>query len=452
MEQLSSSYRDNDGFVFKKDNKVYRLIRPSYYSDLQLLTESGLYKKLTSKNQLIRHEAAELNDLNEEGTVILPEQIPFISYAYEWSFDMWKDAALLTLNIAKASLDKGMILKDATPFNIQFHNGAPLFIDTLSFTKYNEGESWIAYRQFCECFLGPLLLMHYCHRDAAKLFLAYPNGIPLEIVKSLLPKKTRWNLHVYLHIHLQANVSAKAKKQSEEAKGNFPKQKLIVLLNGLHDFVSKLSLKKDKSVWDDYYTETILGETYLQAKNELVLKFANAATFETVTDLGANDGYFSMLLKDKAKLIIAADADSNCINEFYLQLKKAGIKNIMPVVNELNNPSPAIGWNNEEREKLSDRIKADLVMALALVHHLAIALNVPLPFIARWLAPMCSYLIIEFVPKSDPKVKQLLKNREDIFDSYSLEDFKKVFSADFEILKEERVGGTDRTLFLMKKR
>jgi ribosomal protein L11 methylase PrmA len=214
--------------------------------------------------------------------------------------------------------------------------------------------------------------------------------------------------------------------------------------------VQKLSPKKVKTTWDDYYTDTILGKDYLDAKTTLVTSFINDIDFTTVIDLGANDGHFSLLFADDKKLI-ATDADPNCINELYLKIKRDGRANILPLVNDLTTPSPAIGWNNTERESLTSRLKAGLVLALALVHHLAIANNVPLTLIAVWLQPMGDYLIIEFVPKSDEKVKLLLQNRKDIFDGYSLENFKVIFSNVFQILKEEKVGDTDRVLFLMKR-
>ncbi len=450
---LPSSYRDNDGFVFKQDGKYYRLIKPSYFSHYNLLMNSGLYKILTDAGRLVKHEEINVGSFSQitQDKIILPEQIPFISYPYEWSFDMWRDAAIVTLKIASQALDFGMILKDATPFNIQFYKGRPVFIDTLSFEKYEKGTSWIAYHQFCECFLGPLLLMHYGHRDLGKLFLVYPNGIPLDIIKSLLPFKSNFNIHVYLHIWLQAKMANKPRVEEAE-KVEFPKQKLLTLLQGLTSFVSGLSQKKMKSTWDDYYTETILGNQYLDFKKSLVSKFANSIEFKSVIDLGANDGCFSLLLHDKAENIIATDSDSNCINELYKKIRKDKIKNIVPLVSSLNTPSPSIGWNNEERNSLTQRLNADLVLALALFHHLAIGVNIPLSFLAKWLSKMGTYLIIEFIPKSDEKVKQLLKNREDIFDEYGLESFKKIFSEFFEIILEEKVGNTERVLFLMKRR
>jgi ribosomal protein L11 methylase PrmA len=453
LTPISASYRDNDGFVFKQNDTYYRLIRPSYFSHYDLLMKSGLYKNLADAGRLLQHQEMDTATFqpNVDCKIILPEQIPFISYPYEWSFDMWRDAAMVTLKIASQALGFGMILKDATPFNIQFYKGRPVFIDTLSFEKYEEGTSWVAYHQFCECFLGPLLLMHYGHRDLGKLFLIYPDGIPLDVVKSLLPLKSSFNIHVYLHIWLQAKMANKANGEGGTKK-EFSKQKLITLLHGLISFVSGLSQKKMKSVWDDYYTDTILGNQYLEAKKIIVENFLNGIDIKSAIDLGANDGYFSLLLKDKVENIIATDFDSNCINELYRKIRKEKIKNIVPLVSTLNIPTPSIGWNNKERSSLIERLKVDLVLALALVHHLAIAVNIPLGFIAKWLSEMSTYLVIEFVPKSDEKVKQLLATREDIFDGYDLESFKQIFSEYFEVIINEKVGNTNRVLFLMKKK
>jgi ribosomal protein L11 methylase PrmA len=447
-----ASYRDNSGFIFEQDGKIYRYIHPVYEIHYTQLMNSGLYDELVKKTMLVAHrQITETQKFNfKEGIILLPEQIPFISYPYEWSFDMWKDAALLTLQIAMTSLKKEMILKDATPFNIQFYKGRPVFIDTLSFENYEAGKPWVAYRQFCECFLGPLLLMHYCHPDTNKLFTVYPNGIPMDLLVSLLPKKSKWNINTQLHIHLQAKFSGKA-KQKPGTENNFSQQKLQLLLKGLESFVQKLSPKKIKTIWDDYYTDTISGAGYLQAKTTLVKSFISNIDFKNVIDLGANDGHFSLLFHEDRN-VIATDADSNCINDLYLKIKKENKANILPLVNNLTTPSPAIGWANNERDSLTARLKADLVLALALVHHLAIANNLPLQLIADWLKPMGEYLIIEFVPKSDEKVKLLLQNRNDIFDDYTLDNFKTIFTEVFELSKEENVGNTGRVLFLMKRK
>ena len=451
MQPHPASYRDTSGFVFRHEDRVYRYVHPRYEDHYAQLMSSGLYDELVKKAMLVAHREIKETDKFgfKDGRILLPEQISFISYPYEWSFDMWKDAALLTLQIATASLQKGMILKDATPFNIQFCKGNLVFIDTLSFENYEDGNPWIAYRQFCECFLAPLLLMHYCHPGTNKLFTVYPNGMPMHVLVSLLPKRSKWNMNTQLHVHLQARFSGN-KKTKPAGENNFSKQKLELLLKGLESFVQKLSPKKVKTAWDDYYTDTILGDDYLKAKTALVNSFISGIDFSNVIDLGANDGHFSLLFTAD-KNVIATDADPNCINDLYLKTKATGITNILPIVNDLTIPSPTIGWGNAERESMTGRLKADLVLALALLHHLAIANNIPLQLIANWLQPMGEHLIIEFVPKSDEKVKLLLQNRKDIFDNYTLENFKYIFTQKYQIIKEEKVGNTQRVLFLMKR-
>ena len=454
IKSLASSYRDNDGFVFEQAGEIHRLVKPSYFSHYNLLVSSGLYKNLVDAGRLVSHKELDiaLFDTSQIGNckILLPEQLPFISYPYEWSFSMWKDAAIVTLKIAAKALEYGMYLKDATPFNIQFYTGRPVFIDTLSFEKMDDGKPWIAYKQFCECFLAPLLLMHYGHRDMGKLFMAYPNGIAMDMLKNMLPLRSRLSLQVYMHVYMQANEKADNKKLNSET--NFSKKNFELLLKGLLDMVNGLTLKITKSTWNNYYQETILGNNYLQEKKLLVKLFADKININKLIDLGANDGAFSLLLQNNAKHIVAVDADVNCVNELYNCLRKEKIKNIVPIFAALNTPSAAIGWNNTERESLITRLKADTVLALALVHHLVIGANVPLQLIATWLQAMGENLIIEFIPKSDEKVILLLQNREDIFDDYTLENFKNIFAQYYIFTSEEKVGTTNRVLFLMQRK
>jgi hypothetical protein len=454
VKPIAASFRDNDGFVFKQEELYYRAIMKSYEQHYTHLMGSGLYNDLVQKNRLIPHQEVDLNSFKFDGNqpikILLPNQINFISYPYEWSFNMWQDAAIVTLKIALQALEFEMYLKDATPFNIQFADGRPIFIDTLSFEKYEAGKPWIAYRQFCESFLAPLLLMHYCDNGIAKIFATFANGIPLDTVKNLLPIQSKFNWQVYLHIYLHSKKSKESKV--DKAEQNFTKKKLALLLQSLLDLVKSLTSKKAKTTWDDYYAETILSKQYLASKKELLLSFTKELYFNNVVDLGANDGAFSILLKDKANQIIALDGDVNCINNLYKHIRKEKITNIVPLYTALTMPSPAIGWANKERNSLTERLKSDLVLALALVHHLAIACNVSLQLIAEWLTPMANYLVIEFVPKSDDKVKLLLHNREDIFEDYTQSNFEIIFSRFYNIVKSETVATTERKLYLMQRK
>lgn len=454
MQQNAASYRDNAGFIFEHASNLFRFLHPVYFEHYDRLMQSGLYTKLVEKGSLVAHEETPYPSgasLPPGGRILQPQRIPFISYPYEWSFGQWRDAALLTVSICRTALEHGMILKDATPFNVQFTGSRAVFIDTASFAIYKEGEPWIAYHQFCQAFLGPLLLMHYGHPAAGRLITAFPEGIPLDMLVTLLPARSKWKLQVNLHIHLQAKMAAR-QSNAKSGRHQLSRKQLELLLKGMESLIGGLRVKSTKTTWDDYYTGTISGNNYLGEKTTLVNAFLDGAQYTRVIDLGANDGHFSMLLKDKAAYIVAMDADPNCIGHLHEQLREKKVPNILPLVADLMAPSPSIGWANKERTSLTERCQADLVMALALVHHLAIGRNVPLLMIAAWLAPMAPLLLIEFVPKEDEKVQVLLQNREDIFDGYDLEHFKNAFRFYYHIEKESVVGNTQRTLLLMKRR
>jgi hypothetical protein len=452
MQALPSSYKDPSGFVFIYKNEVHRTIHFCYKNQFEKLLESGLYEHLVRKQLLIPHEEVDSIPLQSNTfKIIKPQQISLVNYAYEWSFEMLKDAALCTLDTALEAISYGMILKDANTFNIQFDQGKPILIDTLSFEIYNEAESWIAYRQFCECFLAPLLLMKYCNRSLNKLLIAYPNGIPIAVCKSMLPFSARFNLHVNLHIFLQNKVSNQ-KPNPTTTRPAFSKPKMLTLLNGLKSFVRSFDAANDKTTWDNYYDETILSTQYLEEKKDLVVHFLKQIEFHTLLDLGANDGVFSMLYKNAKKQIIAVDEDRNCIEKLYRTCKAEGIRNILPLIIDLTAPSPAIGWHNSERDSFFQRTKPDVTLALALIHHLAIGHNISLQQIANFLFSFSKYVIIEFVDKTDPKVIQLLQNRKDIFTEYQIADFKKWMRSKFDILEEKQLTQKSRTLFLFKRK
>jgi hypothetical protein len=378
-----------------------------------------------------------------------PEKIEFISYPWEWSFDMLKDAALLTLRLAKESVAAGMVLKDATPYNIQWHKGNFIFIDTLSFEKYNPEEPWIAYRQFCENFLAPLLLMHYSKNSLQQLLLSYPEGIPLSIASSLLPSRSKLSLHTYLHIHLHANM-AKRKNGLAASRTKFSKQKFLNLISSLELLINKLRTPEQSTAWSAYYKEASQRDDYLEQKKKIILKWLDGRSgIKTAADLGANDGEFSKLLSARNIKTIAADLDPYCINHLYNQVKTSGEKNIQPLVIDISNPSPATGMNNNERASFLSRLHVDMVLALALVHHLAIGKNIPFDMIADLFQKICSALIIEFVPKDDEKIKLMLAGKKDIYTSYSQSNFEKAFEKYFRIADKQPIPGSGRLLYMM---
>ncbi len=447
-----SSYRDPSGFIFEKNGVLYRQINLSCKEHFDHFIQSGCYDHLVTTGLLISHENVleDLTGIPGYYQTIRPERIRFISYSYEWSFDMLKDAALLTLQLVKEALQFNVILKDATPFNIQWHNGKLIFIDTLSFEKYEE-VPWIAYRQFCESFLGPLVIMHYSKKQLPELMLAWPEGIPLAVVSSLLPKRSRFSLHTYLHILLHAKYSQR-KNGDDDKKKVLSKQKLLNLISSLEMLIKKLKVAGQKSVWSEYYDEAGQRNDYLEQKKKVIAGWLDEIKeIKKAADLGANKGEFSKLLAERNIYTIAADLDPYCISNLYKNIKEKKEKNIQPLVINLANPTPAGGVNNEERSSFTSRVNADIVLALALIHHLAIGKNIPFEMIADMFKRLGKKLITEFVPKEDEKVKLMLSRKKDIYADYTEANFVKAFETYFIVMDKKVIPGSARILYLMKR-
>jgi 2-polyprenyl-3-methyl-5-hydroxy-6-metoxy-1,4-benzoquinol methylase len=454
IKPLASSFRDPSGFVFEKDGILYRQVNKIFQEDFDHFIESGCYDHLVKKQWLIPHEEVSGNFSGSYDwyKTLKPQKIPFISYPYEWCFDMMKDAALLTLAIMKECMSFEVMLKDASPYNIQWHSGKLIFIDTLSFEKYDSSKPWIAYRQFCECFLGPLLLMHYNKQALQQLQIAWPDGIPLNIIQSLLPGRSKFSLSTYLHIHLHNRISSK-KQIHENRPQKFSKQKFLNLISSFEALINKLKAPSTKSTWSGYYEEVFGRKDYLPEKKKIISEWLNQLTgIKTAADLGANEGEFSKLLASKNIRVLAADADPYCINTLYASIKHSGEKNIQPLIIDLSNPSPAAGLNNEERISFINRTNVDLILGLALVHHLAIGKNIPFEKIADMLSRTGTYLILEFVPKDDEKVKEMLTGKKDIYDAYTEKKIVSALSLFFAIKQRCSIGDSQRILFLLERK
>jgi ribosomal protein L11 methylase PrmA len=452
VQRHPASFKDPSGFIFRAEGRIYRQVNTLYTGAYHQLMDSGLYESLTQKGWLIKH--TETNEYNgqfpETFKILLPEQIRVISYPAEWCFEQLQDAALLTLNIALEAINKGMVLKDATPFNIQILGGRPVWIDTLSFEPYAPEQPWVAYRQFCETMLYPLLLAHYKGLNMPEIFSAWPDGVPATIASGLLPVRTKLNMGVALHVHLPASAYSKQKSNTQKTV-SFNHQKMVRMLQHLQTVVARLKKGKRKSVWADYYQNTILSQQYLAGKEEVCKQILSGIAFETVIDAGCNDGNFTKMLAATAKHIVATDSDGECISELYRHIKKNRIENILPLVADLARPTPATGVNNTERAALLERCTADLVLALALVHHLVIGRNIPFASVAATLAGMGNYLLIEFVPLTDEKAQQLLAGREQLFHHYTETAFATAFEQYYHIESAAPVAGSSRKIYLMKK-
>lgn len=455
--RLGASFRDPSGFLFQKEGTLYRQINKSFKENFDLLNSSGLYKKLVDEDLLIPHKEVDKKEAvtSEVYKVIRPKKIPFISYPYEWSFSQLKDATLTTLKIQQLAIEHGMSLRDASAYNIQFLNGKPILIDTLSFEKYEE-KPWVAYKQFCQHFLAPLALMSYVDVDLNKLSRVNIDGIPLPLTSKLLPLKTKLKPGLLIHLHLHASSQ---KRHADKGAGiqtkniKLSKRSMLGLIDSLEGAVKGLKWNPKGTEWGDYYEGNL---NYLPAslryKANLVEKFISVVKPKTVWDLGGNTGLFSRIASDKGIFTVSSDIDPAAVEKNYRTVVGKGEKNILPLLIDFTNPSPSIGWANKERDSFLDRGPTDVCLALALVHHLAISNNVPLEKLAEFFSSVGKHLIVEFIPKEDSQVQKLLATREDIFPNYTREGFEKSFKTFFNIKKTEIIKGSKRTLYLMVKK
>lgn len=459
VERLGGSFRDPAGFVFRRDGVLLRQINELHREHWDRFVSSGLHDALVERGLLVAGEEASLGEAAAPGAykVLRPEPIPFISYPYEWSFGQLKAAALATLEIQTLALDNGMSLRDASAYNIQWLRGKPVLIDSLSFETLREGEPWVAYRQFCQHFLAPLALVAYGDVRLQQLSRIHIDGIPLDLASQLLPSRTR--MKPWLMLHLHAHAKSQKKHASDDPKASakgraFSMRAFRGIVESLASGVRGLDWDPPETVWTDYYSD---AGSYTQEGTEhkkmLVSKLIDEAGPSTVWDLGGNVGTFARIASEKGIPTVCLEMDPGCVEHAYREgVVAAGDQNFLPLVQDLTNPSPRIGWENTERFSLADRGPADLAMALAVVHHLAIGNNVPLERVAGFFAELCRTLIVEFVPKSDAKVKILLTSREDVFPDYTSEGFERAFAERFTIERRESIASSERTLYLMRRK
>ncbi len=453
-EHIPASFRDPSGFLFYRDGSLYRQINISYKEHYDSLMQSGLYDALVEADLLIPHEEVHLEGEISDNAykVIQPECIPFISYPYEWSFSQLKQAALLTLDIQKRSLEYGMSLKDCSAYNIQFRKGKPIFIDTLSFEQYQEGRPWVAYRQFCQHFLAPLALISYTDIRLNQLFRVYIDGVPLDLASTLLPFRTRLRFCLLAHLHLHAKSQQRfADKTVKVRKNSINRRSFLGLIDNLETAINILTWQPKGTEWADYYEDTNYSTEALQHKKQIVGEFLERIHPENVWDFGANVGMFSRIASERGIPTISFDIDFAAVEKLYLDCVRQGETHILPLLLDLTNPSPGLGWQHRERMSLLERGPADTGLALALIHHLAISNNVPFSDIAVFFSKICHTLIIEFVPKHDSQVQRLLSTREDIFEEYTQRAFERAFTTYFKIQESVNIRKSERTVYLMKR-
>jgi hypothetical protein len=455
-EQTSpGSFRDPAGYVFRDDGVYKRVVTPYGSADYDLLKSSGLYQKLVDESLLVSH-AEEPGRRPEAVRVLVPEQIPYISYPYEWSFGQLRDAALLTLRIQELAMQHGMSLKDASAFNVQFRGAHPVFIDTLSFEP-NDGGPWVAYNQFCRHFLAPLLLMSRVSPSFNQYWRASLDGFPLDFTSALLSKRTYLNFGILIHIHLHAKMQTKYAGQSTAAwkptpRSNGPDRKSHIVAS-LRSMIESMKPGRFQTEWQHYYKNAShYSDAATESKKQAVERTLDLLRPRRMFDLGGNTGVYSRQAAERGIYTLCFDVDPLCVHDNYERARRENNKFLLPLLCDLTNPSPGLGFASTERAGFLDRAEADLTVALALMHHLRITGNAPFRRIADFLSELGEFLLIEYVPKSDPMAQVLLRGRKDTFPDYTREGFEEAFQARFETQHIFPVADSERTLVLFKRR
>jgi hypothetical protein len=452
------SFRDPDSRIFTASGRVLRLLSERGLADWRALTASGLLDELPVIGT--REVEADVPEALHGGVAAVLEHdvIPFVSYPYEWTFAMLRDAALLQLQLLRRGIEKGLILKDSTPYNVQFRGAEPVFIDVGSFEQLREGEPWAGYRQFCMLFLYPLLLQAWKDVPFQPWLRGSLEGISPHDARALLSARDLLRRgamsHVVLHNRLESrHEDEDADMKRELRKAGFKKELILANIRGLERLIARLRWEPDRSTWSEYGPHT----TYTADDAERKARFVADAVAEErpnlVWDIGANEGRHSRIAAEHAEYVVAMDADSLVVDRLYRALRDEGESRILPLTVNIVDPPPALGWRGLERRPLLDRGRPDLTLALALIHHVSIAGNVPVAEFLDWLHGATRSLVIEFVSPEDPMARRLLaRKRPGNHPDYRADWFEQCLNERFDVVRSEPLSreGTARTLYLAR--
>ena len=460
-EVNAGSFRDRDGRVYHFQNRVFRGLSEAALESFRQLQEKPFYIKLAESGKLIGTREVSSNenpipdDVQAQWAGFLEhDPVPVISYPYEWTFSMLKAAAELQLHLVERAVSNGFTLKDATPYNIQFVGRKPVFIDIPSFEPLVEGEPWSGYRQFCEMFLFPLFLQAYKGCNFQPFMRAAIDGVDVQAASALFGFRDRFRGGVMSHVWLQSKLDRRFGGSSENVRSNlksagFNRELILVNVRKMQKLVKKLSWQAEGSEWGDYTEFHNYSEQDHAVKENFIRESIATEKPGTVWDIGCNTGQFSRIAATACPQVVSTDIDHVAVERLFLDPQTPD--NILPLVQNVSDPSPNWGWRNRERSDLQTRSKPDLVLCLALIHHVVITANIPLAEFVDWLAGLTDKLVIEYVSRNDDKVQTLLRNKEDKYQDYSRESLEANLKRHFEIQRQQEVNKGDRSLYLCVK-
>ena len=460
------SFRDPAGYVFSLDDQTYRALDAPSFSLVQELEGGGVLSELSGRGYLINTRVIAPTEplfkalqaqLPREHHFLHHQTVPVISYPYEWSFSMLADAAQLQLELQLHLLERGYSLKDASAFNVQFLSCRPVFIDVLSIEKPRRKDVWVAYGQFCQMHLFPLLLKRYLNFSTRGYFLDNINGLPVEDVYRLFggwsALKPALFMDVFLQYCFQKSTAGKItplKQKLAQQESNAAAQ--AINLKRLARKVGKLVRAcKTASRWSDYINTHTYSPEAEAEKVRYIKEFLTQHAPRTVLDIGCNTGRYSLLACQSGARVIAIDSDHDSVDLLYQHARNESA-DVIPLWVDIANPTPAVGFRNCERKSFMERVKGEAVFALALIHHLLVTSRIPLEAICELFYDLATrYVVTEFVEREDEMFQSLLALREDIYGKITRNFFISTFTKKFDLIDQCAISST-RALFTFKKR
>jgi hypothetical protein len=451
------SIHDPTSRVYVSADRVVRGLDATAAADLAEVLTAGFFVEAAGRGAVVPTQLLDQvpADLASDGWVgaLEHERLPFISYPYEWTFSMLRDAALLSLELVEAALDEGFITKDATPYNVQFDGTRPVFIDVGSFERVRKGEPWFGYRQFCEMFLNPLLIQAKTGLSARQLLRGSLGGVSPAATQGALPRGTRMRPSVFTQVSLHAWAERKYAGNDDDVKGDLAKAGfgptiIRAQVRKLHKLTTSVRWKQQRSTWSDYSERSHYEDQDLARKEEFCRSVAAERPRRLVVDFGANDGHFTKLVLPHCERALAVDNDELVVDRLYSRLRHEGETRIQPLCIDLADPSGGLGWRSIQRAPFLDRLRPDLVLFLAVIHHLAISNSIPIPQIVDMLADLGGDVVLEFPLPEDPKVVRLLRNKATReFPGYDQPTLEKALERRFDVVAQERLPSGTRVLY-----
>jgi ribosomal protein L11 methylase PrmA len=450
------SFRDRTARVFRANEEIYRGLTATASEEWRAVDQSQFFRRAIERGAIVQTQMVERLQWPEGSgkweAVLHHERIPFISYPYEWCFSMLKASALLQLELLNEALVDGIILKDATPYNVQWKGTEPVFIDVTSFVRWRAGEPWAGYRQFCELQLYPLFLQAYKGVPFQPWLRGRIDGIEAGDMAKLLSWRDWLRAGILTQVvvqdRLQRRFASRTQHVRRELKeAGFQKSIVVATIGRLRRLVEALGWTPGPSTWIDYAIHNSYDDESARMKEAFVERHVSRRRGGVVWDLGCNTGRFSRIAARYADLVIAVDSDHASVERLYRGLKAESVRNILPLVGNVADLSPALGWRAMERQAFVDRNRPDVVLCLALLHHLAITANIPIDDLVRWLHDLGAELVIEFPVPRDQMVQQLLAAKDQSYDDYTLESFESSLATYFEVRERMPLPSGTRVVY-----